>query len=57
MLDISRVQVRNLADEFRGYLSCAVNDEDFNEETVDEIEFGKRNNRSVVASMNEIAFH
>ncbi len=57
MLDISRVQVRNLADEFRGYLSCAVNDEDFSEETVDEIEFGKRNNRSVVASMNEIAFH
>jgi hypothetical protein len=62
--DLARAQIRNLAEEFRGYLSCVVSDEGFNDAVrerilgeYEQIQFGKTNNRSVIASMNDIAYH
>jgi hypothetical protein len=63
VLDLDRSQLRELPDQFRGYLSCILYDENLGKSAIqrilgeyDEIQIGKTNNRSVVGSMNDIAY-
>lgn len=62
--DLKRAQIRDLAAEFRLWLSCVIRDEGLDEATVSRIlseyetvTYDKTNNRSVLSSMNELAWH
>lgn len=62
--DVSREQIRELGFLFRGLLQCVLSDEDFDaaakgrimSEYV-ELGYAKTINRSVLGSMNDLAFH
>lgn len=63
-LDVSRDKIRRLDDLFLSNLSCALHEEDLPKQLVarilDEcsvITFGNTNSRSVLGSMNDLAFH
>ena len=62
--DVSRVQIRGLNKLFKGYLSCVLADEDIaaaDREKIlseyDEVGFANTNSKSVLGSMNDLAFH
>jgi len=62
--DVSRAQIRELGELFKGMLSCVLSDEGFNEAAKDkilseyeELGFAKSNSKSVLGSMNDLAFH
>ena len=62
--DVSRVQIRELDKLFKGYLSCALADESFTEADrarilleYDEVGYANTNSKSVLGSMNDLAFH
>jgi hypothetical protein len=61
--DVSRAQIRNLAELFRGWLSCVLADEGFPQEIIEsvlaehaDIVYGNTNSKSVLGSMNDIAY-
>lgn len=62
--DVSRAQIRDLGEMFKSLLRCVLSDEGFSEQVkekilseYDELEFAKSNNRRVLGSMNDLAFH
>lgn len=62
--DVSRTEIRNLDVLFRGYLSCVLSEEGFENSLrqnimseYDEISYAQTNNRSVLGSMNDLMFH
>ena len=62
--DVSRVAIRELDKLFTSYLSCILADEGFAEpdrarmlSEYDEIAFANTNSKSVLGSMNDLAFH
>ncbi|MFQ5470191.1 MAG: hypothetical protein ACE5EH_07775 [Gammaproteobacteria bacterium] len=62
--DVSRIQIRELDKLFKGYLSCVLSDDDFAEadrnrilSEYEEIGFANTNSKSVLGSMNDLAFH
>jgi hypothetical protein len=62
--DVPRAQIRSLAELFTSYLSCVLHDEGMNSEFVQRtvaacapVAFGASNNRSVLGSMSDLAFH
>lgn len=62
--DVSKAVIRQLDDLFRNYLQCILADEGFPELVRDKISseyadvaFAKTNSKSVLGSMNDLAFH
>ncbi|MCP5408376.1 MAG: hypothetical protein H6963_03650 [Chromatiaceae bacterium] len=62
--DLSRAQIRDLKKLFKSYLSCVLADEGFADvererilAEYDEIGFANTNSKSVLGSMNDLAFH
>lgn len=62
--DVSRENIRDLEKLFTGYLSCILVDEGFEEadrerilSEYDEISFANSSSKSVLGSMNDLAFH
>ncbi len=62
--DVSRAQIRNLGDLFKDLLRCVLSDEGFigsvQEKILfeyDELGFAKSKSKSVLGSMNDLAFH
>lgn len=62
--DVTRATIRGLEKLFTNYLSCILADEGFAEadrgrilSEYDEIGFANTNNKSVLGSMNDLAFH
>ena len=62
--DVSRAQIRELEKLFKGYLSCVLADESFTEadrarilSEYDEVGYANTNSKSVLGSMNDLAFH
>ena len=62
--DVSKEQFRQLDTLFRGYLQCILAEEGFDKTTTDnilqeyaEIGFANTNNKSVLGSTNDLAFH
>ena len=62
--DVSRASIRKLQRLFRSSLACVVADEKLNPEAIESIDaeyrdlgFANTNNRSVLGSMNDLAFH
>ena len=62
--DVSRAQIKDLGRLFKGMLQCVLSDEGFDEPLkekilfeYDELGFAKTNSRSVLGSMNDLAFH
>ena len=62
--DVSRAQIRELDKLFKGYLSCVLADESFTEadrarilSEYDEVGYANTNSKSVLGSMNDLAFH
>lgn len=63
ILDLDRSQIRELPEQFRSYLSCILSEEGFDKSVVqrilreyDAVQIGKTNSRSVIGSMNDIAY-
>jgi hypothetical protein len=62
--DLPRAQIRELEKLFNGYLSCVLADAGFSESDrarilseYDEVRFANTNSKSVLGSMNDLAFH
>ena len=62
--DVSRKEIRNLGNMFESMFHCILADEGYSQEQIEkvlaeysEIEIGKSNNRSVLGSLNDLAFH
>jgi hypothetical protein len=62
--DLSRAQIRDLEKLFKSYLSCILADEGFGEagrtrilSEYDEVCFANTSSKSVLGSMNDLAFH
>ena len=62
--DVSRAEIRNLTGLFNGYLRCVLSDEGFIDSAIekimseyDEVGYAKTNSKSVLGSMNDLAFH
>jgi len=62
--DLSRVQIRELDRLFKSYLSCVLADAEIPEadrarilSEYDEVEYANTNSKSVLGSMNDLAFH
>jgi len=62
--DVSREQIRQLDKLFRDFLQCMLAEEGFDKATADkilqeygEIGFANTNSKSVLGSMNDLAFH
>lgn len=62
--DLKREQLRQLDTQFRHFLQCLLAEEDFSQALSDQIlrdyatiGFAATNNRSVIGSMNDLAFH
>ena len=62
--DVSRAQIRDLGGLFNGLLQCVLADEGFDALVLERIMseyvglgYAKTNNRSVLGSMNDLAFH
>ncbi len=62
--DVPREQIRQLDRLFRDFLQCILAEEGFNKTTIDkilqeyaEIGFANTNSKSVLGSMNDLAFH
>jgi hypothetical protein len=62
--DVARAQIRELDTLFKGYLSCVLADEGVAEadrdrilSEYDEVGFANTNSKSVLGSMNDLAFH
>jgi hypothetical protein len=62
--DVSRAQIRELDKLFKGYLSCVLVDAGISEaerarilSEYDEVGFTNTNSKSVLGSMNDLAFH
>lgn len=62
--DVSRAQIKKLDEMFKAMFRCVLASESFSEELIEEIladysevKFGKSNNRSVLGSLNDLAFH
>jgi hypothetical protein len=62
--DVSRAEIRNLSVLFKSYLPCVLSDAGFNASATekimseyDEISYAKTKSRSVLGSMNDLAFH
>ena len=62
--DVSKAQIRELDKLFKGYLSCVLSDESFTEadrarilSEYDEVGYANTNSKSVLGSMNDLAFH
>jgi len=62
--DLSRAQIRELDKQFKSYLSCVLADAGISEadrvrilSECDEVSFTNTNSKSVLGSMNDLAFH
>ena len=62
--DVPRRQIRELDKLFLGFLQCILSDEGFDQSIKDKIQaeyqelgYAKTNNKSVLGSMNDLAFH
>ncbi|MFQ5471234.1 MAG: hypothetical protein ACE5EH_13210 [Gammaproteobacteria bacterium] len=62
--DVARSLIRELDKLFKGYLSCVLSDEGLGEtdrarilSEYDEVEYANTNSKSVLGSMNDLAFH
>lgn len=62
--DVSRAEIRELGEMFKLNLGCVLNAEGFHQDLVAkvlseyaEIEYGKSNDRRVLGSLNDLAFH
>jgi len=62
--DVSRAQIRELDNLFKGHLSCVLADAGISEaergrilSEYDEVGFTNTNSKSVLGSMNDLAFH
>jgi hypothetical protein len=62
--DVSKVQIRELDVLFKGYLSCVLADDGMGEadramilSEYDEVGYANTNSKSVLGSMNDLAFH
>ena len=62
--DVSRSEIRKLGDQFRNYLQTVVASEGLSgsarsriQEEYSDVVYAKSNNRSVLGSMNDLAFH
>lgn len=62
--DVARSQTRELDKLFKGYLSCVLADEDVSDadrdgilSEYDEVGYSNTNSKSVLGSMNDLAFH
>ena len=62
--DVSRAEIRNLAQMFKSMFHCVLADEGYSQEQItkilaeySEIGIGKSNNRSVLGSINDLAYH
>jgi hypothetical protein len=62
--DVSRAEIRKLDEMFESMFRCVLASEDFSKELIEKvlaeyskINFGKSNNRSVLGSLNDLAFN
>jgi hypothetical protein len=62
--DVSRAEIKNLGNMFESMFRCILADEGYSQEQIkeilteySEIGIGKSNNRSVLGSLNDLAFH
>ena len=62
--DIPRAQIKKLSSIFKATLECVFSDEDVPEKTINKImseyesiQYANTNNKSVMGSMNDLAFH
>jgi len=62
-VDVSRAQIRNFSELFRGWFSCVLADEGFPRPVIEavmaehvDIAYANTNSKSVLGSMNDIAF-
>jgi len=62
--DVTRAQTRELDDLFRGYLQCVLAEEGIKDSLklrimseYDKVAYSNTNNKSVLGSMNDLAFH